>query len=148
MLPSLNCKLSDPEKVEWSIKESTTPKPPVTEYVPPPVRNNQTSFLHIKKNEDSSFLLVQQKGSPTMKVLHLADIHWDPEYMEGSSSVCGEPLCCRIDSPRIRGSQHDAGFWGDAHKCDIPWRTVENAMAHISQQHPVHNYKKKKCHMQ
>ena len=78
-----------------------------------------------------------------MKVLHLADIHWDPEYMEGSNSVCGEPLCCRADSPKLGSGEHYAGFWGDDHFCDIPWRTVENAMAHISQQHPVHRSARK-----
>jgi hypothetical protein len=32
-------------------------------------------------------------------VLHLADIHIDTGYKEGAEVQCGEPLCCRVDSP-------------------------------------------------
>ena len=31
-------------------------------------------------------------------MLHLADIHYDPEYLAGSNAVCGDPLCCRASS--------------------------------------------------
>ena len=40
-----------------------------------------------------------QPGSPTLRVLHISDIHNDPLYEEGSDPFCGEPLCCRKDDP-------------------------------------------------
>ncbi len=36
-----------------------------------------------------------QAGSPTIRVLHLSDIHWDKEYTPGNEADCGEPVCCR-----------------------------------------------------
>jgi len=116
LLPTENCTLSDPDAVEWTIPESPVPKPPVSNFVRPPI------------------------GAPTLKVLHLADVHWDPDYLEGSNAVCGEPLCCRADSPGELLPGNEAGFWGDYRVCDIPWRTVENAMATISRQHPDIDY--------
>lgn len=38
VLPALKCKLAEPDKMEWTIKESTIPKPPVREFVAPPVK--------------------------------------------------------------------------------------------------------------
>ncbi|KAB7498279.1 Sphingomyelin phosphodiesterase 2 [Armadillidium nasatum] len=34
----------------------------------------------------------------TLKVLHLTDPHFDPEYKVGSNAVCEAPLCCNEDS--------------------------------------------------
>jgi hypothetical protein len=31
----------------------------------------------------------------SMKILHLSDIHIDPDYTPGASANCKEPLCCR-----------------------------------------------------
>lgn len=76
-------------------------------------------------------------GSPTLKVLHLSDIHWDPEYLEGSNAVCTDPMCCRASSGDVINATDAAGYWGDRRGCDIPWRTIENAVAHIAQQHSV-----------
>ena len=30
-------------------------------------------------------------------MLHITDIHLDPDYSVGSNAECGEPLCCRDD---------------------------------------------------
>ena len=38
-----------------------------------------------------------QTGSPTLRLLHLTDLHFDPAYTEGVNAECGEPLCCRAD---------------------------------------------------
>ncbi len=77
-------------------------------------------------------------GSPTLKVLHLADVHWDPEFQEGSLAVCDDSVCCRNSSGTVVNQADAAGYWGDYRVCDIPWRTVENAVAQIARQHPVH----------
>ena len=82
-------------------------------------------------------LCVFQPGSPTLKVLQISDVHWDPEYVEGSNAVCGEPLCCRPSSGNLSDPSHAAGYWGDYRTCDIPMRTIEKALGHMSRQHPV-----------
>ena len=40
-------------------------------------------------------LFFLQPGSPTLRILHISDIHIDPAYEVGSKVKCGEPLCCR-----------------------------------------------------
>lgn len=70
-------------------------------------------------------------------MLHLADIHWDPEYLEGSNSDCTDPLCCRATSGELVNASKAAGYWGNYGVCDMPWRTIEKAVASMAQQHPV-----------
>lgn len=41
------------------------------------------------------------QGLPYLKVLHLTDIHYDPNYREGSSAVCDAPLCCSKESGQL-----------------------------------------------
>ncbi len=36
-----------------------------------------------------------QPGSPTLRVLHLSDLHVDMEYKIGEEADCDEPQCCR-----------------------------------------------------
>lgn len=72
-----------------------------------------------------------------MKILHISDVHWDPEYQEGSNANCKEPLCCRASTGSVNAPEDAAGYWGDYRNCDIPWRTVVNTVAHMSKQHPV-----------
>lgn len=70
-------------------------------------------------------------------MLHLADIHWDPEYLEGSNTDCGDPICCRASSGAVVNATDAAGYWGDRRGCDLPWRTIENAVAHMAEMHAV-----------
>ncbi len=72
-----------------------------------------------------------------MKVLHLADIHWDPEYLPSSNAVCGDPLCCRASSEEVVNATDAAGYWGDYRFCDMPWHFIENSVSQIAAQHPV-----------
>ena len=72
-----------------------------------------------------------------MKVLHLADLHWDPNYVAGGNANCKDPLCCRSSSGAVSKAEDAAGYWGDYRNCDVPWRTVENTVAHMSLQHSV-----------
>lgn len=73
-----------------------------------------------------------------MKVLHIADPHWDPEYLEGSNAKCGDPLCCRESSGTVKDPADSAGYWGDYRSCDMPWRTLESAVAHMADHHNVY----------
>lgn len=71
-----------------------------------------------------------------MKVLHLADVHWDPEYLEGSLASCDDRMCCRESSGVLTDPADAAGYWGDYRKCDSPWWTIENAVSQMARQHP------------
>lgn len=34
-------------------------------------------------------------GKEPIKIVHYSDIHIDPLYVEGSSTDCNKPICCR-----------------------------------------------------
>ena len=57
--------------------------------------------------------------------------------MEGSLANCNDPLCCRESSGNVTDPADAAGYWGDYRNCDMPWRTIESAVAHMAQQHNV-----------
>lgn len=76
-------------------------------------------------------------GSPTIKVLHIADVHWDPEYLAGSNAACGDLVCCRASSGNVVNITDAAGYWGDYRYCDLPWYTIEKAVAHMAETHSV-----------
>lgn len=50
--------------------------------------------------------LVQQAGSPKLRILHVSDIHIDPGYEVGSKVKCGEPLCCRQGDGKAGKNKH------------------------------------------
>ncbi|MEL6741322.1 MAG: metallophosphoesterase, partial [Planctomycetota bacterium] len=76
-----------------------------------------------------------------LKALQISDIHVDMLYAEGAEAECDEPLCCRSASYQLdangtrRSVQMPAGRWGTLSKCDIPYRTLEHALEHLSTQH-------------
>lgn len=80
------------------------------------------------------------EGMPTLKVLHLSDTHFDPEYREGSNADCNEPLCCRANSGPVKSPSQRAGLWGDYRKCDTPLRTIESMLENIAYLHPDIDY--------
>ncbi|XP_046446656.1 sphingomyelin phosphodiesterase-like [Daphnia pulex] len=112
LLQDQNCQFSDVQQLEWTIDLNAETKPPVNQPSQPPA------------------------GSPTVKVLHLADIHWDPEYLAGSNAECGDPLCCRETSGEVVNVTAAAGYWGDYRTCDLPWYLVENAVSQMAALHP------------
>ncbi|XP_042207356.1 sphingomyelin phosphodiesterase-like isoform X3 [Homarus americanus] len=101
---------------DWHVALPPIPKPPVPRPEPPP------------------------EGMPTLKVLHLSDTHFDPEYREGSNADCGEPLCCRANSGPVKSPDKRAGLWGDFRKCDTPLRTIESMLDNIAYLHPDIDY--------
>ncbi|KAI9559024.1 hypothetical protein GHT06_015813 [Daphnia sinensis] len=116
LLQGQDCALSDPEPLEWVIAPSANPKPPVNAPSQPP------------------------PDSPTIKVLHLADIHYDPEYLAGSNAMCGDPLCCRATSGEVVNATDAAGYWGDYRTCDMPWYLIEDAVSQMATRHPDVGY--------
>uniref|UniRef100_A0A1X7T6Y9 Sphingomyelin phosphodiesterase n=1 Tax=Amphimedon queenslandica TaxID=400682 RepID=A0A1X7T6Y9_AMPQE len=94
----------DPFNQQWNV---TIPggKPPIKPYQPPKVNN-------------------------TNKILHISDIHWDPQYTPGLQAKCDEPLCCRPPLPKGE-SNNSAGYWGEP-LCDLPMQTLINLMEHLN----------------
>ncbi|KAG0720468.1 Sphingomyelin phosphodiesterase [Chionoecetes opilio] len=106
------CSTNNPDRV-WEVKLPEVPKPPVT---PPPT---------------------PAPGAPVMKVLHLADTHYDPHYLPGSNAVCGDKyFCCRAESGPLETSEAAAGKWGDYRNCDAPKWLLEATYSHINEQYP------------
>ncbi|XP_058443151.1 sphingomyelin phosphodiesterase 1-like [Malaya genurostris] len=70
-------------------------------------------------------------------ILHLTDIHFDPEYVVGVNAACGSEACCR-HVPDLGPADHvnAAGYWGDYRDCDTPWHAVQDVVDHIRLQHP------------
>ncbi|RWS30121.1 Sphingomyelin phosphodiesterase-like protein [Leptotrombidium deliense] len=98
----------------WQVQMTLIRKPPVAPKVP--VKN----------------------VTKTLKVLHISDTHIDNSYVAGSNAECSEPLCCRKDtsvSPEKR-----SGYWGDYRNCDIPLRTFDQMLKHISLYHKDIDY--------
>ncbi|RXG62294.1 Sphingomyelin phosphodiesterase [Armadillidium vulgare] len=74
---------------------------------------------------------------PTLKVLHLADTHYDPKYLPGANKVCDEIyLCCREGNGIAVDPSDGAGFWGSYGNCDIPKWSLAALYQHISENHP------------
>ncbi|KAK2703000.1 hypothetical protein QYM36_018450, partial [Artemia franciscana] len=110
-LQGFSCKTGDITKLEWSLPPPGTQKPPME--VSPP----------------------REPDAPTLKVLHVSDFHWDPEYLPGSNADCGDPLCCRAGSGIPANESAIAGYWGDYRDCDLPLWTLRNSMEHIASTH-------------
>ncbi|XP_059171990.1 sphingomyelin phosphodiesterase-like [Physella acuta] len=103
----------------WNISLPNTPKPAPKPPTPP------------------------QPQSPTLRFLHLTDIHIDLKYAPGSAVPCGEPLCCRVDdnttldnhdgSAKYHKSQtSSAGKYGDYRNCDIPMTSITSLFSQLS----------------
>lgn len=74
--------------------------------------------------------------------VQITDIHIDPFYEPGSLSDCKEPLCCRATSGLVQpgDKRRQAGRWGDYGNCDLPVRTLHNALKRIRSHHPNAEY--------
>ncbi|XP_018022307.1 sphingomyelin phosphodiesterase [Hyalella azteca] len=80
------------------------------------------------------------EGRPYLKVLHLADLHYDPSYREGSSTKCGAPICCQAQSGSPMTGEAGAGRWGDYGPCDSPEILVRNMLEDIRRRHSDIDY--------
>lgn len=93
---------------DWNVTLPNTSKPPVIPPKPP------------------------HPEAPKNRVLFLTDIHWDKDYLPGSSPDCKDPLCCRKGSGFPHKGHRGAGHWGEYSKCDLPLHTIENLLQHLS----------------
>lgn len=48
-----------------------------------------------------------------LRIIHITDIHYDPNYMVGGWAVCPNPICCRRSDGTATNPAHAAGRWGD-----------------------------------
>nr|CAD7597253.1 unnamed protein product [Timema genevievae] len=78
--------------------------------------------------------------SPTVTIVQVTDIHYDPKYTSGGNAVCGEPTCCRIAQGSPADESSAAGYWGDYRDCDMPLQTVTDMLTHIKQTHQKIDY--------
>jgi sphingomyelin phosphodiesterase len=98
----------------------------------PALRWNVTFPSPTKASLSSSQLTNERSSSiPVLSILHLADLHIDPQYKPNSNANCGRPLCCRDGTPKA--GEAGAGFWGDYRTCDLPVWTAESMLKYIVQ---------------
>jgi len=88
----------------------------------------------LKSANNSSFIAFQT-DIPTVKVLHLTDIHPDLHYAEGSLTDCGKPMCCRVGDTWEEpwNETVEAGRWGD-YNCDIPLHALQDVFTNAATQ--------------
>lgn len=71
-----------------------------------------------------------------LKIIHITDIHYDPQYEVGVNADCAAGACCRhVPDLEPADSTNRAGFWGDYRDCDTPWHAVVDVMEQIRSQH-------------
>ncbi|RWS11022.1 sphingomyelin phosphodiesterase-like protein, partial [Dinothrombium tinctorium] len=73
-----------------------------------------------------------------LRVLHISDTHIDPHYVDNGNAECKKPLCCREKANVTANSQ--SGYWGDYRNCDVPLRTFEQMLKHITTFHKDIDY--------
>ena len=60
--------------------------------------------------------------APTLKMMQMTDIHFDPLYIEGASVYCDEKLCCH--EPASNYSRVKSGKFGSLINCDTSNNTL------------------------
>jgi len=106
----------------------------------------QEEFNFSLKIDNKEGLLDKPKAEKPLKtgddlmVLHLTDIHIDPNYRNGTLAECDEPMCCN-NPPKFEVPAHRlAGYWGDYRDCDAPTYMVADALNKIKTTHSKIDY--------
>ena len=90
-----------------------------------PVISKHNDFI------DSLYAQMAASVRPTIKVVHIADFHADPWYVEGAIADCGGPYCCRNETYLGKGSIPAGKFGVTEDPCDIPLVTVQSTLDYI-----------------
>lgn len=99
--------------------------------------NDEPFEFSITVDENSKSPVNIKDTGEKEKILHITDIHYDPNYEVDGNSKCDEPMCCRIGQNSTNTNGKLAGYWGDYNWCDLPWHSIENALKHIKMTHQV-----------
>ena len=76
-------------------------------------------------------MALSAEARPTLRALHVSDVHLDFDYTPGTLSNCKDYLCCRKDSGfPTHKDDIAAGEWGST-MCDIPAKTFKSMLDHI-----------------
>lgn len=84
-------------------------------------------------------MIFTKEDAPKLKVLHLTDVHVDPQYAPGGNADCDEPVCCRKSQGEPKEPSGAAGYWGDYRDCDSPMHAFKDLIKHAANQHAVRN---------
>ncbi|XP_025833565.1 sphingomyelin phosphodiesterase-like [Agrilus planipennis] len=80
---------------------------------------------------------VNEVPSKPLKIIHISDIHYEPEYVVGSLADCTKPVCCvNASGFPENGKGTAAGIYGMYGDCDTPWVTVLSTFENIAKNHP------------
>ncbi|CAL2041010.1 unnamed protein product [Caenorhabditis brenneri] len=78
-------------------------------------------------------------GNPTLRALHLTDLHVDMFYTPGMEAQCDTPQCCRPQDMNVEivenyqsAVKEPAGPWGNVGSCDTPYWLLTNMLQHIA----------------
>lgn len=82
-------------------------------------------------------LIQAEDTDETINIVHITDLHYDPNYELYGNSGCNEPTCCRKGQNDTNTSGKTAGYWGDYNYCDTPWHGVVDALDHVKTTHQV-----------
>lgn len=53
------------------------------------------------------------RNANELRIIHITDIHYDPNYMVGGIAGCPNPICCRRADGMASNPAFAAGRWGD-----------------------------------
>lgn len=53
------------------------------------------------------------RNANELRIVHITDIHFDPNYMAGGIANCVNPVCCRRNDGMASNPANAAGRWGD-----------------------------------
>ncbi|KAK4313929.1 hypothetical protein Pmani_014760 [Petrolisthes manimaculis] len=81
-----------------------------------------------------------EPGPDSLKVLQLADTHYDPLYQPGANAACPEELCCREESGVAATPEDEAWYWGDYRHCGTPYWLLQDMLTHARATHPNIDY--------
>lgn len=75
--------------------------------------NNYINKLYAEIAKDKR----EGKKRETMLMYHISDLHFNLEYLPGSSNVCNTLVCCNAKAGKPKKKEDAAGKWGD-YNCD------------------------------
>ncbi|ESN92072.1 hypothetical protein HELRODRAFT_181851 [Helobdella robusta] len=83
-----------------------------------------------KSNNNNNNNNNKNSAKSVLKIVHLADVHIEERYKEGTNVYCGLPVCCLEE-----WGKGPSGLFGD-YRCNIPPRTFENFLEKVNGLNP------------